>query len=202
MKLAVERCRFAEGWEADETLASRTADQPRETETVDAINGIFEMDMAVFGPSAKGLASNTQAESFPNAAQSNLELIEPLADCKLGFAEESNRLAEGIEGRLEDAGIRPVRIRTFEPIELPADLGSGMAYELNRASEGLGIIPPEVRELGETRPRSQGNERAAHSEAKMNEDPSIGKAARLTRDAALAWVNLLTGPAPVEMTSR
>lgn len=34
----------------------------------------------------------------------------------------------------------------------------------------------------------------------MNDGQSIGKAVRITRDAAFDWMNLLAGPAPVEVT--
>jgi hypothetical protein len=188
MRLAVAFCRFAERWEGDGTAAPRTAYQAPDVGAVDAIDEVFEKNIEAFGPPAEGLASTVQAAPLPDADRVEPELIESLADCKSGIAEERNRPAEDIEFRPEDAGIRPARIRTFEPIEVPADLESGIAYELNRASEGLGNVPR--------------NERADRSEAGGDDGRGIGKAVRLTREAAFAWMSLLTGPAPVEMTSR
>jgi hypothetical protein len=188
MRLAVAFCRFAGRWEGDGTAAPRTAYHAPDVEAVDAIDEIFEKNIEAVGPPAEGLASTIQADPLPDADRFEPELIEPLADCKLGIAEGSNRPAEDIEFRPEDAGIRPARIRTFEPIEVPADLESGIADELNRASEGLGNVPR--------------NERADRSEAGGNDGRGIGKAVRLTREAAFAWMSLLTGPTPVEMTSR
>jgi hypothetical protein len=188
MRLGVAFCRFAERWEADAAADSRTDHRARDAGTVDAIAGIFEQDMRVFGPSAEGLASNIPAAPSQGVDRPECDSIESLADCKSGIAEERNRPAEDIEFRPEDAGIRPARIRTFEPIEVPADLESGIAYELNRASEGLGNVPR--------------NERADRSEAGGNDGRGVGKAVRLTREAAFAWMSLLTGPTPVEITSR
>ena len=192
MKLAVEFCRFAERSEADVSLASRVSG---EIESDDAVDEIFQEGMAVFAPSTEGLVSNIQAESPPEATQADADLIEPLVSCKLEIAEESERIDEPVEVRRVDAGMEPVRILTFEPIAVPEDLGSGVAYELNRAAEGLEIGPQEVRNLGDVRLRIS-------AEAGRDDDRGIEKAVRLTRDAAFAWMNLFTGPAPVEITSR
>ena len=104
-----------------------------------------------------------------------------------------NRFAEGIEIRPEDAAPRPVRTQRFEPIKVPADLESGIAYELNRASEGLDIVPSEVHTISDARPAIPASEPTAHSEGNH---ASIGKALSLTRDAAFAWMNVLTGMTP------
>ena len=40
------------------------------------------------------------------------------------------------------------------------------------------------------------------SDSNIHDDLNIEKAVRLTRDAAVAWMNLLKRPAAVKMTSR
>ena len=183
MKLAVEFCRFAERSEADVSLASRVSGEIKSDEAVDEI---FQEGMAVFAPSTEGSVSNFQAASPPEATQADADLIKPLVSCKLEIAEESERIDEAVEVRRVNAGMDPVRILKFEPIAVPADLGSGVAYELNCAAEGLEIGPQEVRKHGDVRPRIS-------AEAGMDDDRGVEKAVRLTRDAAFAWVNLLGG---------
>jgi hypothetical protein len=193
LKLAVELCRIAEGSARDETLSAPAIPQPRDTDAGPAIDEIFADVSQVFAPPEPGLATI--------AARPTFEPIPTPVDLETDIAAELNRFAEGIEIHPEGAPARLVRIGTFEPIKVPADLEPGIAYELNRASEGLEIVAPEVRTLGAARPRISGSEPAVHLEGNPG-DASIGKALGLTRDAALAWMNVLTGMTPVTMTSR
>ena len=153
----------------------------------------------MFAPPEQGLASSAQPEPAPIVARPEFELIRPLVDLQTDTAAELNRFAEGIEIHPEGPAPRPARTLTFEPIKVPADRESGIAYELNRASEGLEILPPEVRTVGDARPRIPGSEPAADPEG---HHASLGRALSLTRDAAFAWMNVLTGMTPVSMTSR
>ncbi len=177
--------------------------QPREAGADIAIDGLFADVSQVFAPTDQGTATIAQPEPAPIAARPIIELVQPLLDLETDIAAELNRFAEGIAIRLENAWPRPVRIRTFELIKVPADLESGIAYELNRASEGLGSIPPEARKVGDALPRIPASEPVAHLEGSPNHgEASIGKALSLSRDAAFAWMNVLTGMTPVTMTSR
>ena len=199
LKLVVELCRIAEASTHSETPSSPSIPQPCETDSVPAIDEIFADVSQVFAPPEPGLTASIQPEPPPTAARPEFEPIRPLVDLEPDTAAELNRFAEGIEIHAEDTAPGPVRIGTFEPIQVPADLESGIAYELNRASEGLEIVPPEVRALGDARPPIPGSEPADHSEGNH---ASLGKALSLTRDAALAWMNVLTGMTPVTMTAR
>ena len=203
-RLALEVCRFVENRRVVENLAPLAVDQPRQAQDVDSIGALFGTDMAMFAPSADTPTSDIPAESPPNPARVEIDSYEPLVDCKSGIDGERARSAERIEPEPgpEVVGRRPARVWTFALIEVPADLESGTAYELNHASEGLGIVPADPRRLGNTPPPGRGREHAAHAEAKADEDKSLGKAIRLTRDAASAWMDLFSGPTPVEMTSR
>ena len=163
---------------------------------------MFEENAEAFEPTAEGLASNVEAGSIPAAPPSYVEPIELLADFTESLSQEPNRLGEGGDIPSQDVVTRPARTRNPGQIEVPADPGSETAYELNRASEGIGIVPPAVRRVGDVHPQLPRSERNAHSDANIHDDRTIDKAVRLTRDAAIAWLNLLRGPAAVKMTSR
>jgi hypothetical protein len=90
-------------------------------------------------------------------------------------ADELNRASEGID--LDPAALmaRTPRRPSFEPIAV-VDGASSVADELNRASEGLAVA--------------------------RDAEPTIGTALRLTHDAALAWINVLTKTMSGESASR
>jgi hypothetical protein len=146
---------------------------------------------------------------------------------------ELNRLFAGLEAQTEERRPAPTVARTvIEPIEVTSDLESGIAYELNRMSEGVGIAVPPVR--GPAEDRVDRPTTLTHASPSANErssaptqvpatthlagggdavtpptfgraeprDANLGQAIRLTRDAACAWMNVLLGPAMVRMTSR
>ena len=70
---------------------------------------------------------------------------------------------------------------TFEPIAVPDDPEPGLAFALNRASQGEGVIPepalPEVVDAPGSLPAAG----------------RLASAVRLTREAASAWMNVLLG---------
>jgi hypothetical protein len=197
LKLAVELCRTAEAPARDETIDSPALPGLREAEEDPAFDDLFADASDVFAPAEQGLAAIAQPVPAAIAARPAFELIRPLADFESDTAAELNRLAEG----LGDVPSRPAQAGTFEPIKVPADLELGIAYELNRASEGLESAVPGLRKLGEARPPIPANAPAALPEDNRK-DASIGKALGLTRDAALAWMNVLSGMTPVMVTSQ
>jgi hypothetical protein len=117
----------------------------------------------------------------------------------------------------------------FEPIVPVADADFGIAYELNRASEGIAVTAPVPASLlaAETRERSvppalKGPVPVAHASGTRHvpsgalpgpglraasprfseASPRFREAVKLTRDAVYAWMNVLTGPAMGEVTAR
>lgn len=75
---------------------------------------------------------------------------------------------------------------TFEPLVVAVDLSDDFAYELNRLSDG--------RELHDSLPAT------VREEANSTRSDRIVHAFRLTREAALAWANLLHAPAVVTIS--
>ena len=74
---------------------------------------------------------------------------------------------------------------SFEPMVVGDDLYVGVAYSLNRASEGLDLASesPTMQAPAVASPASQ-----------------LSVALRLTREAVYAWSNLLHGPAVVAIS--
>jgi hypothetical protein len=130
------------------------------------------------------------------------------------------------------AGARPIPAKfDFEPMQIADGPPAGLAYELNRAAEGIDLVVapfsgaavkrsssapapkrPQAAIASNTAPVSQkpSEPRAVHpavtlvSSQKSNSasDPELGRAFRLTRDALLAWMNVLTGKPLVKVTTR
>jgi hypothetical protein len=111
------------------------------------------------------------------AAADNVSRLSPAGESRPGFepitvadgatsiADALNRASEGIDVEPAAATVRVLRRPSFEPIAV-TEAASGVADELNRASEGL--------------PSAQ------------DAEPNVGTAIRLTHEAALAWLNVLT----------
>jgi hypothetical protein len=95
----------------------------------------------------------------------SFEPIAPVADAS-SIADELNRASEAVDIDPTTATIPTPRGSAFEPIAV-AEGESGIADELNRQSDGLSTLEAVER-------------------------PSIENALTLTRDAALAWLNVLT----------
>jgi hypothetical protein len=185
-------------------LAQTLVSQPCEADADPTIDEIFADGSQVFAPSEQAMATAGQSESASIAAQPIFELIPPPVDFETDIATELNLCGEGVETTFEDdAPTRSEPIRTFDSIEVPADLDSGIAYELNRASEGLEIALPEIRKPSEAPSPIPASATTANVQDEPNSgNASIGKALGLTRDAALAWMNVLSGTTPVMMTSQ
>ena len=72
----------------------------------------------------------------------------------------------------------------FEPMDLPEELETGIAFELNRRNDGIGL----------SWPREGSSAGQLGSVAGVREDRDFDRAVRLTRDALFAWVHVFTGP--------
>ena len=82
----------------------------------------------------------------------------------------------------------------FEPLETGPEQPVGVAYELNRRSEGLhDSSPPLPAALSIA---------ASPSPSSSTPRPTreLNRAVKLTRDAVYAWVNVFTGPALMTVT--
>jgi hypothetical protein len=201
LKLAVELCRIAKAAEHHEKALSPAIPQADETGADPAIDELFASGSDVFARAEDDLVTTGRPQPASIVTVPTFERIRPLVDFESDVAAELNRLADGIEIVLQETPPQPARPQAFEPIKVPTDLESGIAYELNRASEGLEPPIPQVRDLGEARPWIPASEPTASPE-NNHKDSRIGKALGLTRDAALAWMNVLTGMTPVMMTSQ
>ncbi len=114
------------------------------------------------------------ASSLP--ARGSRPKFEPIAvDDAMTVADALNRASEGLDIDPAVVAARAPRRPRFEPIAV-AEAAPSLADELNRASEGLSI----------------GRE----------PEPSVGTALRLTHEAALAWMNVLTKTVTTPTASR
>jgi hypothetical protein len=173
----------------------------RQHEASDANDDVYEENPDPYEPLMGELSSTAQPGNLPPAAHSRFEPIERPGDFVSGIADELNRLAEGTGIPAEPAN--PANPAPPEPIVVAADCQSGIAYELNRASEGLQSIPPDVSRI---RPDQEVAFDVPPADPMRNQRPAaeigLEDAIRLTRDAARAWMNVLTGPTLVRMTAR
>lgn len=160
-------------------------------------------ERVAFSPAGTGSRSG---ESRP----AKLDLIEPLEGGPSDIAGALNRSAEGI-------ALPPLLPTTakangpaIEPMD-PADtLRPTLADELNRVSEGLSLAPTWSSRAGAAQglpsPSSHSSAPpAAMSTRRPSPDgatPEVSQALRLTRDAFHAWVMVLSGPTPVQVSSR
>lgn len=123
--------------------------------------------------------------SQPVKSSPRLDGIEKAGEIKLGFAGQVYTMR--LDGREESSRIEvsaAARPR-FEPMEVGEDLYVGIAYELNRRNEGLGLTSTAT---------LAGERTLSHAAVR---GPDLNRAVRLTRDAVYAWVNVFTGPALV-----
>ncbi len=81
--------------------------------------------------------------------------------------------------RLTPANVEPApqKVAVFEPLDVPDDLEAGVAFALNRDSQGIGITPEPITP-----------EPAAPSRPER-----LASAVRLTGQAAAAWMAVLRG---------
>jgi hypothetical protein len=162
---------------------------------------------------------------------STAERIAPTEDAVTGLADALNRLADRIDPSMWTAAVAVASEWTlaiasagprlpsggdrstpaFVPIDPVTTMDSDLAHELNRASEGLAVVPDAS--VGEPCPKPESLVQqgplptprvpvegvgASHSDP----PPDVGLALRLTREAAHAWMNVLTGPAGVRVSAR
>ncbi|HEY2155221.1 MAG TPA: hypothetical protein VGH33_06295 [Isosphaeraceae bacterium] len=116
------------------------------------------------------------AEPKPDVAFSAI-----VDDMAANFADETARVAAP---RVDPA---PRRLVAFEPLDVPDDLETGVAFALNRDSQGVGVTPEPI----------------AADRAKVALSPSgptvpgrperLASAVRLTGQAAAAWMAVLRG---------
>jgi len=78
-------------------------------------------------------------------------------------------------------------ILAFDPIEVPDDVDAGVAFALNRGSEGEGREPEAVAVAG---PRVVAGPATVEPATGVRPD-RLASAVRLTRQAALAWLTVL-----------
>ncbi len=95
------------------------------------------------------------------------------------------------------------------PIDPGPGLELGLAHELNRASEGLTIVQADGAsedslKTGLLVRDGPTPEVSAEGEEGTPPDPpsDVGVALRLTREAAHAWMNVLSGSPAVRMSAR
>jgi hypothetical protein len=140
--LVVESCRAAEGSGLQAIVALAGEALPVRNGLPDPMPELFEENPEGYEPSGEGLASNAASEPPVRAVRPRFDPIEVPANRAEGIAEELNRFAEGIGIRPKDTSSPVVRSPRFEPIEPGTD--TGIAYELNRRSEGLDLALPGV----------------------------------------------------------
>ncbi len=102
----------------------------------------------------------------------------------------SRREGEPVQGLAEKASGR--REGDFEPMVVGDDLYAGVAYALNRASEGIVLTAEDSTSQASA---DCGSETSAASRVSQ-----LSVALRLTREAVYAWSNLLHGPAVVAIS--
>ncbi len=126
-----------------------------------------------------------------------LKRILPVEEDGLSLAVQLNRFGEAVDPvrPAERVGpTAPAGIATIVPV---AASDTGIAEELNRAAEGLGLArvgeigdAPAGREVGVHRAPT-GRASVGGGQAAAEETSGLGDALRLTREAARAWMNVL-----------
>jgi hypothetical protein len=132
-----------------------------------------------------------------------------LDDAVRGLAQKLNQFAEAIDGSGSGASVAVATRPSFVPIDPGPGLESGLAHELNRASEGLTIVQAagvseDSLKTGLLVRDGPTPEVSAEGEGGTPPDPpsDVGLALRLTREAAHAWMNVLSGSPAVRMSAR
>jgi hypothetical protein len=194
---------------AEGTLALQTNDVQTEP---DRLSGTHDEDPEEDWKTPEGLVPRIPDDALTERPLPRCDPFDPPVDPANCIAEDLNRWAEGIEihapckwTETDAAGAS-----SFEPIEVPASFESGIAYELNRASECLEIARDGAPGAGDReRPSRLQTSLAAgipddgQSETRRSTPGGpLDQAIRLTRDATLAWMRVLRGQPTVAMTSR
>ena len=159
-------------------------------------------------PPYKGRVRGGWGHGHGNRGQTSwaVQASSALDDAVRGLAQKLNQFAEGIEGPGSGASRAESTRRPFVPIDPGPDLESGLAHELNRASDGLTIVQAAVVSDDSPKTGSPGQTSGASAEGEGGTAPvppsDVGLALRLTREAARAWMNVLSGPPSVRMSAR
>lgn len=112
--------------------------------------------------------------------------VRPTADAE--FAAVVDEMATAFAADLSASGRpAPRRQPAFERFEVPDDLEAGVAFALNRSSQGEGLTPDAAPAEVAT-PRSVGPEPAA-----LARSARLMSAVRLTGQAAAAWWTVIRG---------
>ena len=149
------------------------------------------------GPTAVAIASKT-------------DLIEPVADTPPELDGEASWFVQAIERTQPAAIVSTASEPPFDPIDPGSSVDEGLAFELNRAADVVAI----TRDPGdhpETSSHATLNraDTPVQPTAPMEErspspgpSPDVAHAIRLTGEAALAWMKIVTGPAVVQVSVR
>ncbi len=185
LKLVAEFCRIAEESEARATDAPRSIPRPVATEANEAIDRLFAENQVWGDPITVEKVSSIPPTQEKGASLDLIAVAETVTDLAdrlnrvaetvTDLADRLNRAAEEIDMTSIEAADPTIDCPCFEPIAVVDD-ESSPADKLNCASEGLSVEPEA--------------------------DRGIGDAIRLTHNAALAWMNVLTKTIPSATTSR
>jgi hypothetical protein len=142
-----------------------------------------------------------EARSRPLAIAPRINPIDPVADTRPDVADGLNRFGERFEiaPPLPTAATAPTP--RFEPIDPGTALDTGLAFELNLASDGMALAwhaadaPHQV--------TTSACDMIAPGSADRPSPPTdVAHAIRLTGEAVQAWMKIMTGPALVQVSVR
>jgi hypothetical protein len=145
----------------------------------------------------------------PGGVSRKPDLIEPVLDAGTSIDRELNRFAEGTEVFVRTPVV-PARSKpAFSPIAPAVHSVTGLADELNRASQGLITVAAPIHRNLPPAPdsaarRSPPPRTPAPPERSPAPGPSsdIAQAMRLTREAVHAWMNVMTGSSRLHLSAR
>jgi hypothetical protein len=136
-------------------------------------------------------------------------LIEPLAEAEPDIAGDLNRFGEGFDVAPPTATPTAMMKSRFEPIDPAAAVDTGLAYELERVSDGAALAWSEADETGDPEPELAPRPVPPDPPAIVGEPPAppapspeVTHAIRLTGHAVHAWMRILAGPAGVRVSVR
>ncbi len=230
LRLAVELCRLASGAKADPRIPDASPHPQPGLVASNLVVDIFEENPDGYEPAEEVSASQTSSRPLATTAGPSFEPAEPFED-EDAVVVDWDRWDDGLAMARDFQPVPSVAYWSFEPIVVAEDREQGIAYELNRASDGIGIIPPEARQVRGRKPADSSSDEIRSSAPRPGASPpahlpssfevahrpaspcpsestaspghdELGRAIALTRDAARAWIDVLTGTTSVRMTSR
>jgi hypothetical protein len=157
------------------------------------------------------MVPSAESRSIPVAVGPQRELIEPLTDAQPDIAGELNRFGESCEVAGPGTPLSAPSKPRFDPIDPGTTLDTGLAFELNRISDGITLAwetagPPEE-------PQPQPSPRPTHPDpiptrvvaeppSPPGPSPDVARAIRLTGEAVHAWMRLMTRAYGVRVSAR